>query len=93
MIILNEKDSDKNEKLAKIIGALIKIERKRASYTQKRLAEEALIHPNYVREIEKGKKYVTVIILYRICNVLGIGISDFFQEVEKMILKEEIIFI
>lgn len=84
---------EKNVKLLKVIGYLIKKQRNMANFTQDRLAREAFISTNYVRDIEKGKKAVSVEILYRICNAFGLGISDFFIQVEKLMSEENILFL
>lgn len=92
-MFLSESEGYRNDKLLKVMGALIRIERKRCNYTQKQLSKDALIHSNYVRDIEQGKKSVTVEVLYRICNALGIGISEFFQRVEELMAEEKILFL
>lgn len=92
-VYLVQEEGYKNEKLSKVIGFIIKNERKMASFTQIRLAKEAMISTNYVRDIEKGKKAVSVDILYRLCTTLGIGISDFFKQVEELMSEEKILFL
>uniref|UniRef100_UPI00403F279E helix-turn-helix domain-containing protein n=1 Tax=Paenibacillus sp. FSL k6-2145 TaxID=2976834 RepID=UPI00403F279E len=62
------------------IGEGIRIERNRSGLSQRELAEQAGVHKNFIGLIERGEKAPTVITLNRICNALGIGIGDFFQQ-------------
>lgn len=92
-MLLIQEAGFRNEKLLKVIGFTLRKYRK-GSFTQKQLANEAGISANYVRDIEKGRKAVSVEILYRICTVLGIGMTDFFQQVEQLMSQDiEIIFL
>lgn len=90
---LSQVDGFRNEKLLKVIGYTLRNQRKMSGFTQKRLSEEAFLSANYIRDIEYGKKAVSVEILYRICTTLGIGITDFFQQVEQLMSEEKIIFL
>jgi XRE family transcriptional regulator, regulator of sulfur utilization len=62
------------------IGKGIRKERERNGMTQADLAEYANIHPNYIGQIERGEKNVTIIVLNNICHGLGIGLSDFLLQ-------------
>lgn len=57
--------------------------RKEKGYSQEAFANEAGIDRRYMSDIENGKRNISIDILDRVCNKLGIKISDFFVEVEK----------
>lgn len=57
--------------------------RKEKGYSQEAFANEAGIDRRYMSDIENGKRNISIDILERVCNKLGIKISEFFIEVEK----------
>ena len=57
--------------------------RKEKGYSQEAFANEAGIDRRYMSDIENGKRNISIDILDRVCNKLGIKISEFFIEVEK----------
>lgn len=92
-MFINEDLGLRNEKLLLVIGYTVKNERKNASLTQAGLAELSSISTTYLRCIEKGTKSVSAEILYRICLALGIGIIDFFIQVEKLMNQKNLLFL
>ena len=46
-------------------------------------SNEASIDRRYMSDIENGKRNISIDILDRVCNKLGMKVSDFFIEVEK----------
>lgn len=62
-----------------MIGSTIRIERSRMKYTQFELGEEAGLHYNYIGQIERGEKDITVQSLLKICRVFGISLVEFFE--------------
>ena len=56
--------------------------RKEKGYSQEAFANEAGIDRRYMSDIENGKRNISIDILERVCNKLGIKISEFFIEVE-----------
>lgn len=67
----------------KNIGSLIKKLRIDKELTQEQLAERAGITPNYVGEIERGKKIPSVIVVFDIAKGLDMAASDLVRGVEK----------
>ena len=67
------------EKLGRTIVCL----RREKGYSQEAFANEAGIDRRYMSDIENGKRNISIDILDRVCNKLGIRISEFFVEVEK----------
>jgi transcriptional regulator with XRE-family HTH domain len=59
-----------------LIGTNIKICRKQARLTQQALAEKAGISYKYLGEIERGQGNLSVEILLKIVNALGIAAGD-----------------
>ena len=64
------------------LGRTISRLRKEKGYSQEAFANEAGIDRRYMSDIENGKRNISVDILERVCNKLGIKISEFFIEVE-----------
>ena len=65
------------------LGRTISRLRKEKGYSQEAFANEAGIDRRYMSDIENGKRNISIDILERVCNKLGIKISEFFVEVEK----------
>lgn len=71
----------KNEGTIRIlIGEGIRKERERNGMTQAQLAELATLHHNYIGQIERGEKAITVIALQKICLAFGMSMGDLFQQ-------------
>ena len=66
------------------LGRTISRLRKEKGYSQEAFANEAGIDRRYMSDIENGKRNISVDILERVCNKLGIKISEFFIELEKV---------
>ena len=66
------------EKLGRTIVNL----RRAKGYSQEAFANEAGIDRRYMSDIENGKRNISIDILDRVCNKLGMKISELFVEVE-----------
>jgi len=64
-----------DERLLKIFGFNIKVERMKRGWTQAQLAEKLNIHEKHVCKIETGKQNVTLKTLARIAQVLEVDES------------------
>jgi transcriptional regulator with XRE-family HTH domain len=62
----------------KIVGNAIREARKAAALSQEALAEKADLHHNYIGEVERGEKTISVDALMRIAGSLKVSISRFF---------------
>ncbi len=71
---------EKNATLRNAIGAAVYHERTAQNLTQSQLAELAGLHTNYIGQVERGKKDITVQALAKICIALGYGLVDFFEQ-------------
>jgi transcriptional regulator with XRE-family HTH domain len=63
----------------KIIGDAIRLYRKKAGFTQEKLAETVDLNPKYIGEIERGEKIISIEALLRIAKAVKIPIRDFFR--------------
>lgn len=65
-------------KYRKIVGDALREARKSAGLSQEKLAEKADLHPNYIGEVERGEKTISVDALMRIAAALKVPIVTFF---------------
>ena len=70
-------------------GLAVATLRKEKGYSQERFALEANIARKYMSDIENGKRNISLDILERVCQQLGIKISEFFGVVENIEEKGE----
>ena len=64
----------------KIIGEAVRTHRKRVGYSQEALAEKADLHRNYIGEVERGEKTISVDALMRIAAALKVSVHEFFPK-------------
>ena len=64
----------------KDIGLKIQKLRINKGYNQNQLANKAGVSPTYIRDIEAGRKNITVQYLSYICDALDITLQQFFTE-------------
>ncbi len=72
-----------HEKFGQAVATL----RKEKGYSQERFAFEAGIARKYMSDIENGKRNVSLDVISRIAEKLGISLSELFERVE--VLKDE----
>jgi XRE family transcriptional regulator, regulator of sulfur utilization len=65
----------------KLIGDAIRFRRKRAGFTQEKLAEMADLNPKYIGEVERGEKIISIEALLRISKAVKSPIRDFFRDI------------
>ena len=63
----------------KLIGGAIRFQRKKAGYTQERLAERVNLNPKYLGEVERGEKIISIEALLRVAKALKLPIRFFFR--------------
>ncbi|HAD81250.1 TPA: hypothetical protein DCG35_01990 [Candidatus Edwardsbacteria bacterium] len=68
-----------NMEIYQQIGKQVKAIRKKAGYTQERLAESAGLSLNYIHMIESGKRAPTVDTLNKIAGCLKVKLKDLFS--------------
>jgi len=60
-------------------GLRIKEIRNQKSLTQEALGFGANVHRTYINDLENGRRNVTVKVLEKIVNALGVSFSEFFN--------------
>lgn len=63
------------------LGKNIKKLRERKSWTQEELAEKANLHISYIGQIERGLRYPSLKVLFKIADALDIKITELFRNV------------
>lgn len=61
------------------LGQNIKRLREKKGWTQEELAEKAELHISYIGQIERGLRYPSLKVLFKISDALGIKITDLFK--------------
>jgi len=64
-----------------ILGAAIREERKRAGYSQEKLAEKASLHPNYLGRVERGEEHVSLAALRRIARAVNVRVAQLVKDI------------
>ena len=67
------------QKLYRIIGETIRTERRKAGLSQEKLAEKADLNRNYIGEIERAEKKITLETLWRIAKALNLRVRDLIR--------------
>jgi transcriptional regulator with XRE-family HTH domain len=68
-------------KIYRIVGETIRTERKNAGLSQEKLAEKADLNRNYIGEIERAEKSITLETLEKIAKVLKLHVRDLLRDV------------
>ena len=67
----------------KLLGAAVREYRKKTALTQEKLAERSDLHPNYVGEVERGEKTISVDALLRIADAMKVGLCDLVRDIDR----------
>jgi DNA-binding XRE family transcriptional regulator len=65
----------------RLIGDAIRFRRKKGGLTQAKLAEIAELHTNYIGEVERGEKIISIEALLRIAKAVKTPIHKFFRDI------------
>jgi transcriptional regulator with XRE-family HTH domain len=68
-------------KIYRLVGETIRTERKKAHMSQEKLAEKADLNRNYIGEIERAEKKITLETLEKIAKVFKLHITDLLRDV------------
>ncbi len=60
----------------KLIGENIRLRRKKAGWSQEKLAEKADLHSVYISQVERAERAITIDSLLRITKALRIRLRD-----------------
>lgn len=69
-----------SKRLYRVLGERIRAERKKAKLSQEKLAEKADLNRNYIGEIERAEKKITIETLWRIARALNLRIRDILDD-------------
>ena len=64
-----------------ILGTAIREHRKRAGFSQEKLAEKAGLHPNYMGRVERGEEHVSLAALRRIACALKVRVAELVKDI------------
>lgn len=73
-----------NEKISKFVGGRIRSLRRKHNLTQKELGEKLGVKHNTISSYEKGTNEPEQDTLFRMADVLGVSINDFFPYEDKL---------
>ncbi|MEK3687928.1 helix-turn-helix domain-containing protein [Paenibacillus sp. FSL R10-2736] len=82
-------DESKSE-LVQRIGERIRRVRKEINLSQEQLAERSGLHTNYVGQVERGEKNLTLETLEKVVGSLGISLEELFRYIGPMKQKDAI---
>ena len=72
--------TEAKEQLQRIIGNNIKLSRTTQGYTQEGLAERAEISVEHLKQVERGKKMLSVESLVNVANALQVSVDSLVYE-------------
>ena len=64
-----------------MLGEAIRTARKAVGFSQEKLAEKADLHPNYIGEVERGEKTISVDALVRVAKALKVRLAALVQDI------------
>jgi transcriptional regulator with XRE-family HTH domain len=67
-------------KIYQVVGETIRTRRRRARLSQEKLAEKADLNRNYIGEIERAEKSITLETLEKIAKALGVRVRDLVDQ-------------
>lgn len=66
-----------------MLGSRLRKSRKAAGMTQEQVADKAGVSSIYVSMVENDRRGVTVAVLLRLCNAMGVKASQMIAEIER----------
>jgi len=63
-------------KYRRVLGEAIRTHRKKARFSQEKLAERAQLHPVYISAVERGAKTISMDALVRIAAAMKVRLRD-----------------
>jgi transcriptional regulator with XRE-family HTH domain len=67
------------KKLYRVVGETIRAERRKAKFSQEKLAEKADLNRNYIGEVERAEKKITLETLWKIAEALDLDVRDLLK--------------
>lgn len=75
--------------LVERLGNRIRYLRKQRGLSQDKLGEAAGLHVNYIGQVERGEKNITIETLEKVSRGLGISLEELFRYLDPMKNKDE----
>jgi transcriptional regulator with XRE-family HTH domain len=66
-----------------LLGEALRRARKAAGISQEELAFDAQVDRTYVSQLENGHKSPTLDVMFRVCPILGVTVSELVAQVER----------
>ncbi len=80
-----------DDQSGKMFGERVRLLRtKQTGLSQEELAVRAGFHRTFIGRVERGETNITLINILRICKALQITASEFFQDFENTLNKEDV---
>lgn len=76
--------------LARKLGERLRLIRKDKGLSQEQLGELAELHTNYIGQVERGEKNVTIESLEKVVAGLGITMEELFRYIDPMQHKDDL---
>jgi transcriptional regulator with XRE-family HTH domain len=67
-------------KQRKLLGETIRKYRRRAKFSQEKLAEKADLHPVYIGKVERGEQWISLHALLRIAQALSVRVRELVSD-------------
>ncbi|GAB7023802.1 helix-turn-helix domain-containing protein [Salidesulfovibrio brasiliensis] len=68
------------QEIMKKMGLRVRQLREASSLSQEKLAELAHVHRTYISTIERGQQNISLTILIRLADVLGVSLATLFED-------------
>lgn len=65
----------------KTLGEAIRVRREKCGFSQEKLAEKADLTRNYIGQVERAEKKITLEALWKIAKALGVQLRDLVMDV------------
>ncbi|WDL99197.1 helix-turn-helix domain-containing protein [Alicyclobacillus sp. ALC3] len=76
--------------LSQRLGERIRILRKQRGLSQEKLGEQAGLHTNYIGQMERGEKNLTIGTLEKVASGLGVSLEEVFRYVDPAVGEDKI---
>jgi transcriptional regulator with XRE-family HTH domain len=78
-----------NNKFSKVVGRIVAEIRMQRELSQDELAVRAAVKANYIARLESGEHEITVQLLHRVADALGLDVSELIRRAENVADEDE----
>jgi len=82
MVYKAKSDQEAAKAFIKIVGEKIRLLRTEKGLSQEKLGESANLNSNYIGQIERGEKSISVFTLKKIAEGLSISLEELFRQID-----------